>query len=137
MAGTPNSALITIALPRKFDPGQIEHPGLRRLLEGLYQLQAEGLTPDLDHLRFRIDNPRLLARALEWQERGSATPDRQAYWRDLLSYFRWRREKVSSKMRSGLHHHRGITIKVFGRLYGGGGTHVVARTGPKTIHIHG
>ena len=45
--------------------------------------------------------------------------------------------KHLSKMRSGLHHHRGITIKVFGRLYGGGGTHVVARTRSKTIHIHG
>ena len=40
------------------------------------------------------------------------------------------------KMRSGLHHHRGITIKVFGRLYGGG-THVVKRTGSKTLRIHG
>jgi subtilase family serine protease len=40
------------------------------------------------------------------------------------------------KMRSGLHHHHGIAIKVFGRLYGGG-THVVKRTGSKTIHIHG
>ncbi|MGZ4326203.1 MAG: S53 family peptidase [Solirubrobacteraceae bacterium] len=40
------------------------------------------------------------------------------------------------KMRSGLRHHQGICIKVFGRLYGGG-THVVARTGSKTLHIHG
>jgi kumamolisin len=39
-------------------------------------------------------------------------------------------------MRSGLHHHRGITITVFGRLYGGG-THVVKRTGSKTLRIHG
>ena len=39
-------------------------------------------------------------------------------------------------MRSGLHHHRGITINVFGRLYGGG-THVVKRTGSKTLRIHG
>lgn len=33
MAGTPNSALITIALPRKFDPGQIE-----RIYSGIAQL---------------------------------------------------------------------------------------------------
>jgi subtilase family serine protease len=39
-------------------------------------------------------------------------------------------------MRSSLHHHHGVTIKVFGRLYGGG-THVIKRTGSKTIHIHG
>ena len=41
------------------------------------------------------------------------------------------------KMRSGLHHHRDIAIEVFGRLYGGTGTHVVARTGSKTLRIHG
>ena len=39
-------------------------------------------------------------------------------------------------MRSSLHHHRGITITVFGRLYGSG-THVVKRTGSRTLHIHG
>ena len=45
--------------------------------------------------------------------------------------------KHLGKMRSGLHHHRGITITVFGRLYGGSGTHVVKRTGSKTLRIHG
>ena len=44
--------------------------------------------------------------------------------------------KHLGKMRSGLHHHRGITITVFGRLYGAG-THVVKRTGSKTLRIHG
>jgi kumamolisin len=45
--------------------------------------------------------------------------------------------KHLSKMRSGLHHHRGIAIKVFGRLYGVSGTHVVASTGSKSLRIHG
>lgn len=40
------------------------------------------------------------------------------------------------KMRSGLRHHHGITIKVFGRLYGSG-THVVKRTKSKTLRIRG
>ena len=40
------------------------------------------------------------------------------------------------KMRSALHHHHGVSIKVFGRLYGNG-SHVVKHTGSKTIHIHG
>lgn len=44
--------------------------------------------------------------------------------------------KHLGKMRSGLDHHRGITITVFGRLYGAG-THVVKRTGSKTLRIHG
>src|SRR5205085_982075 len=37
-------------------PGELEHPGLRSLLEGLYRLHAEGRKPDLDHLRGRLDN---------------------------------------------------------------------------------
>src|SRR5207244_3785641 len=42
-------------------PEMIEHPGLRRLLQGLYDLMDEGQTPDIDLLRFRLaDNPRLM-----------------------------------------------------------------------------
>jgi DNA primase len=70
------------------DPERIEHPGIRRLLEGLYDLHEEGLSPDLDHLRPRIDNPRLLAKAREWQELGQAKPDRQAYWQEVRARFR-------------------------------------------------
>jgi kumamolisin len=44
--------------------------------------------------------------------------------------------KHLGNMRSGLHHHRGITITVFGRLYSAG-THVVKQTGSKTLRIHG
>jgi hypothetical protein len=44
--------------------------------------------------------------------------------------------KHLGRMRSGLHHHHGISIQVFGRLYGSG-MHVVKRTGSKTINIHG
>ncbi|MGZ4186990.1 MAG: S53 family peptidase [Solirubrobacteraceae bacterium] len=40
------------------------------------------------------------------------------------------------RIRSGLRHHHGITIKVFGRLYGAG-THVVKRTRSKTLRIRG
>jgi kumamolisin len=39
-------------------------------------------------------------------------------------------------MRSSLRHHHGISIQVFGRLYGSG-THVVKRTGSKTLRIRG
>ena len=44
--------------------------------------------------------------------------------------------KHLSKMRASLRHHHGITIKVFGRLYGSG-THVVKRTGSRTLRIRG
>jgi len=78
------------------DPARIEHPGLRRLIEGLYLLLDEGLTPDLDHLRPRMDNPALLARARQWLEKGSANPDRQATLQDVLTRFR-QRQAVSLK----------------------------------------
>jgi hypothetical protein len=54
----------------EIEPRRIEHLGIRLLLEGLYDLHKQGLTPDLDHLRPRIDNPPLLAKAMEWHDRG-------------------------------------------------------------------
>ncbi len=69
----------------------IEHPGLRRVLTGLYQLLQEGDSPTLDRLRPRLENVRLAAKALELQEIGQAHSDRQGWLRQLLGYFRERR----------------------------------------------
>jgi DNA primase len=88
----------------EIEPGRIEHPRIRLLLEGLYDLHEEGLTPDLDHLRPRIDNPRLLAKAMEWQERGQAKTDRQAYWQDIRARFRQlRAQSLKLDLKSQLH----------------------------------
>ncbi|MCS6851390.1 MAG: DNA primase [Gemmataceae bacterium] len=85
-------------------PGEIEHPGLRRLLEGLYRLHAEGQRPDLDLLRDRIDNPPLLAYALKMQERGQEVADRPSALSDLLSVFRQRRQRLQTEeLRHQLH----------------------------------
>jgi DNA primase len=73
-------------------PGELQHPGLRSLLEGLYRLHAEGREPDLDHLRGRLDNEKLLAKAEEFRERGLAHTDRQAYLHDVLARIRERRQ---------------------------------------------
>ncbi|HKI34422.1 MAG TPA: DNA primase [Gemmataceae bacterium] len=70
---------------------EIAHLGLRQLLAGLYALQAEGEPPTLDLLRARLDNPRLAAAALEFQEIGRANPNRDATLRQLLAEFRRRR----------------------------------------------
>lgn len=75
----------------EIEPGQVEHPGLRQLLEELYRLHGEGHPPDLEHLRARIDNPPLLARARQLEERGMAKPNRQAFASDVLARFRQRR----------------------------------------------
>ena len=74
-------------------PNEVEHPGLRLLLEGLYRLHAEGQQPDLDHLRGRLDNERLLDRAQGFRDRGLAQSDRPAYLQTVLARFRERREQ--------------------------------------------
>jgi len=51
-------------------PEDMEHPGLRRLLECLYRLETEGRQADLDHLQERLDNERLMETARRLQERG-------------------------------------------------------------------
>jgi DNA primase len=70
----------------------IKHPGLRRLLEGLYGLHAQGRPPELDALRPWIENPYLASYALDMQERGRTNPDRTAWLQRVLREFRRRRE---------------------------------------------
>jgi hypothetical protein len=77
---------------------EVMHPGLRRLLDGLYALYDEGLPPDLDALRLRIaDNPRLAEKALELQEVGRLNPDRAGWLRTILARYRERREARAAK----------------------------------------
>jgi DNA primase len=76
---------------------EINHPGLRTLLEGLYELQAAGEPPTLDQLRPRLTNPALAAKALELQDIGRANPDRTAWLQQLLVRFRERRERPATQ----------------------------------------
>jgi DNA primase len=77
----------------EIQPNQVDHPGLRQLLEGLYRLLAEGVTPELDRLRPRIENLRLASHAFKMQEDGRKYADRPALLRDILIRFRERRER--------------------------------------------
>lgn len=78
---------------REIRPEEIQHLGLRRLLAGLYTLQTEGETADLDGLRPRMmDVPRLAEAALALQEQGRGVPDRAACLRGLAAEFRRLRE---------------------------------------------
>jgi DNA primase len=72
-------------------PEEMEHPGLRLLLECLYRLEAEGVQPDLDHLRGRLDNERLLEKAQQFQERGLDYLDPAAEFAGALARFLGRR----------------------------------------------
>jgi DNA primase len=85
-------------------PEEVGHPGLRRLLEGLYALHAAGEPPTLDQLRPRLDNVRLAAKALELQDMGRTNPDRPAWLRQLLARFAERRTRpVKQELQNRLH----------------------------------
>ena len=82
---------------------EIQHPGLQLLLEGLYRLQAEGVSPDLDRLRPRIDNLPLMAKAMQLQEEGRANTDRLAWLEKILAGFRQRRaEPITQELQNQL-----------------------------------
>lgn len=90
-------------------PEHIEHPGLRRLLEGLYALHTEGGQVDLDHLRVRIDNPRLVETALRFQELGRMHSDRATWLRLVLAEFKKRqalpeKRKLQNQLRAAVDH---------------------------------
>jgi DNA primase len=85
-------------------PDQVEHPGLRRLLEGLYALQEAGEPPELDRLRERIDHPDLVAAAFRLQELGRVNPDRPGWLQRIVAVFRRRRlEPVTRELQNQLH----------------------------------
>jgi DNA primase len=82
-------------------PDEVDHPFARRLLEGLYALHNEGKPPTLDHLRDRLQDPALAAKALKLQERGQQNPDRGRWLDDLLACFEARRARPLTQE---LHH---------------------------------
>jgi DNA primase len=97
-------------------PERIQHPGLRRLLEGLYELQAEGEPPTLDLLRTRIDNPALIAKALEMQEVGRLNSDRAAWLRQVVVEFRRKyqvapeQEELKNRLRAANDHATAVDL---------------------------
>jgi DNA primase len=102
--------LLVSAAAAEVRPEALRHPGLRRLLEGLYGLQAEGRPPTLDLLRDRIDEPRLIAKALEWQEIGLSNSDRPAWFQMIVQEFRRKRqvaprvEELKNQLHADINH---------------------------------
>jgi DNA primase len=73
---------------------EISHPGLRRLLTGLFTLLQAGDTPSLDRLRQDLeDNIPLVNKAFQLQDAGVSRPHRLEELEGLLAYFGQRREK--------------------------------------------
>ncbi len=74
-------------------PEVIQHPGPRRLLQGLYDLLDAHEEPTLDNLRPSLDNVRLESWALERQELGSKNTERASWLRQIIARFRERRQQ--------------------------------------------
>jgi len=84
---------------------EISHPGLHRLLKGLFALSAEGVSPTLDRLRVELDDaPALVNKAFQLQDAGLSRPDRQRELEDLMARFRQRREKTARQELHGQLH---------------------------------
>jgi DNA primase len=67
---------------------KVSHPVIRRLLQALCGLHAEGKTPDLDHLRESVTDERLLKGVLRLYDAGVARPDPVADYERFLDDFR-------------------------------------------------
>ncbi len=85
--------------------GEVAHPGLRRLLEGLYRLHAAGEPTTLDRLRQELDgHPLLVNKAFQLLDAGAARADRARELEGLTAYYRERREKsIMDDLKSRLH----------------------------------
>jgi DNA primase len=84
---------------------QIQHPGLRLLLQGLYDLASAGAPPTLDQLRARLDNPALADTAFDLQEIGRHNTEREAWLRKIVVEFRRKRllEPKQQEIKNQLH----------------------------------
>jgi DNA primase len=84
---------------------EIAHPGLHRLLEGMYALHAAGEAPTLDRLRQDLEeHPLLVNKAFQLLDAGSARADLAKELDGLVAYFRRRREmSVKEDLQSQLH----------------------------------
>jgi hypothetical protein len=79
---------------RSIHPDEVQHPGLRRLYQGLADLHAAAEPPTLDRLRPKLESVPLANRALEMQDVGLANLNRPAWLRKLLHRFQVRREQT-------------------------------------------
>jgi DNA primase len=92
-------SLVAMAAP-VVAPDDVRHPGLRKVLAGLYDAVAEGDADPVDLLRDRLDPPELGQWVLKMQGFGQEVQDRPFYLRQVLDAFRRRR---GQRQRQELH----------------------------------
>ncbi len=85
-------------------PEQIEHPGVRLIVQTMYAVHDEGQVPDVELLRERIDNPPLIAYAFRARDIGMQERDRAAWLDQLRAEFRKRQARPRiDELRNQLH----------------------------------
>jgi DNA primase len=72
---------------------EVENTGLRKVIEALYLLHAEGQPSDLDHLHERVDNEKTWRRIQDLQQSGLDYEDRPAVFQKVVARFRERKEQ--------------------------------------------
>lgn len=90
--------LVKDALSR-IRPGDVTHSGLRRLLDELFALAADGQPADLDGIRVRLmDRPDLVDAAIRLQDVGRHVTDRPNYYTKIVAGFATRRADEERRM---------------------------------------
>lgn len=112
LLGTPD--LVGVARA-ELPPDAVEHPGLRKVLAGLYELDQEGQPATLDHLRPRIESGPLTQKALELEEIGRRHNDPRGWLRQLLDFFRQRRaaaaqQELQARLRGTADHDAALAL---------------------------
>jgi DNA primase len=96
-------ALVPVAA-EQLRPEMILQPTIRRLVERLYRLHAEGEPADLDQLRLQIDDPRMAERLLKLQDVGRMEPNRPVWLRLIVARFRQRQaQSETQELQNQLH----------------------------------
>jgi DNA primase len=85
-------------------PEQIEHPGVRLIVETMYALHDKGVLPDVEQLRERIDNQPLIAHAFRARDIGLQVRDRSEWLDQIRMEFRKRQARPRiDELRNQLH----------------------------------
>jgi hypothetical protein len=70
----------------------IVHPGLRKVLQGMYEMTDQGEVPSLDVLRERLDHPALAEWLIRLHDFGLLQADRSSWLEQVLLAFQRRRD---------------------------------------------
>jgi DNA primase len=75
----------------------VGHPGLQKMLRGLYDLHSRGISPTLDELRASLDPPELAGWVYRLSDVGKNNPNRTAWLGQILNEFRQRRARAEKQ----------------------------------------